>query len=178
MVTAFDKLVYDTAQAARVSWFFGQKLLAARLSRPMKLPEALRGRAMPDRRRILADLRKLLEQDWRNISAGLYAPPEEWRGNPLAELARAADFFADLPAVEARRHGESAARLPVPWVTTSRIKRPSVAATSGPITAWGAWVRSLLSSPTQRPCGIWPPLAMVAATRAIWKGDATTCPCP
>ena len=39
---------------------------------------------MPDRRRILGDLRQLLEQDWRNIEAGLYAPPEDWRGNPLA----------------------------------------------------------------------------------------------
>jgi ubiquinone/menaquinone biosynthesis C-methylase UbiE len=106
MATALDKLVYDTAQAARVSWFFGQKLLAARLSKPMPVPEKLRGRAMPDRRRILADLRKLLEQDWRNIEAEIYAAPEDWRGNPLAGINRAIDFFADLGAVEARRHGE------------------------------------------------------------------------
>jgi ubiquinone/menaquinone biosynthesis C-methylase UbiE len=105
MATALDKLVYDTAQAARVSWFFGQKLLAARLTKPMKLPERLKGRAMPDRRRILGDLRKLLEQDWRNVAAGVYAMPEEWRGNPLAELGRAIDFFTDLAAVDARRHG-------------------------------------------------------------------------
>jgi ubiquinone/menaquinone biosynthesis C-methylase UbiE len=105
MATALDKLMYDTAQAARVSWFFGQKLLALRFSKPMELPENLKGRAMPDRRRILGDLRKLLEQDWCNIEAGLYAAPEEWRGNPLAGLRGAADFFADLGAVEARRHG-------------------------------------------------------------------------
>ncbi len=106
MATALDKLFYDTAQAARVSWFFGQKLLAARLSKPMPLPDSLKGRPMPDRRRILADLRKLLEQDWRNIEAGLYAAPEEWRGSPLAELRDAVDFFADLRHVEARRHGD------------------------------------------------------------------------
>jgi ubiquinone/menaquinone biosynthesis C-methylase UbiE len=106
MATALDKLVYDTAQAARVSWFFGQKLLAARLTKPMPVPEELRGRKMPDRQRILADLRRLLEQDWRNIAAGLYAAPEDWRGNPLAEFGRAVDFFADLSAVDARRHGE------------------------------------------------------------------------
>jgi ubiquinone/menaquinone biosynthesis C-methylase UbiE len=106
MATPLDKLFYDTAQAARVSWFFGQKLLAARLSKPMPLPEELRGRAMPDRRRILADLWKLLEQDWRNIEAGIYAMPEDWRGNPLAGLRGAVDFFADLGAVEARRHGD------------------------------------------------------------------------
>jgi ubiquinone/menaquinone biosynthesis C-methylase UbiE len=110
MATALDKLVYDAAQAARVSWFFGQKLLAARLTRPMPVPARLKGRAMPDRRRILGDLRKLLEQDWRNIAARLYAAPEEWRGNPLAELGRAVDFFADLGAVDARRHGEHRGR--------------------------------------------------------------------
>jgi ubiquinone/menaquinone biosynthesis C-methylase UbiE len=106
MATALDKLLYDTAQAARVSWFFGQKMLAARLSKPMPLPDSLKGRPMPDRRRILADLRKLLEQDWRNIKAGLYAAPEDWRGNPLVELRGAIDFFTDLGAVEARRHGD------------------------------------------------------------------------
>jgi ubiquinone/menaquinone biosynthesis C-methylase UbiE len=111
MATAIEKLVYDTAQAARVSWFFGQKLLAARLTKPMKLPERLKGRAMPDRRRILGDLRKLLEQDWRNIEAGLYAAPDDWRGNPLAELSRAIDFFGDLGAVDARRHGDPRERL-------------------------------------------------------------------
>jgi ubiquinone/menaquinone biosynthesis C-methylase UbiE len=111
MATPLNKLVYDTAQAARISWFFGQKLLAARLTKPMPLPERLKGRAMPDRRRILGDLRKLLEQDWRNIEAGLYAPPEDWRGNPLAELGRAIDFFGDLNAVDARRHGEPRERL-------------------------------------------------------------------
>ncbi|HTQ33973.1 MAG TPA: class I SAM-dependent methyltransferase [Stellaceae bacterium] len=111
MASAFDKLIYDTAQTARVSWFFGQKLLAARFSKPLPLPEHLQGRPMPDRRRILGDLRKLLEQDWRNIEAGLYAAPKEWRGNPLTGLREAADFFTDLGAVEARRHGGPAESL-------------------------------------------------------------------
>jgi len=106
MATALDKLLYDTAQAARISWFFGQKLLATRMSKPIPLPDSLKDRPMPDRRRILGDLRKLLEQDWRNVAAGIYAPPEDWRGNPLAELRGAIDFFSDLGAVEARRHGD------------------------------------------------------------------------
>jgi ubiquinone/menaquinone biosynthesis C-methylase UbiE len=110
MASALDKLLYDAAQTARVSWFFGQKMLAARLSKPMPVPERLKGREMPDRRRILGDLRKLLEHDWANIKAGLYAAPEEWRGNPLAGLTRAVDFFADLPSVEARRHGDKRER--------------------------------------------------------------------
>ncbi|HUC72496.1 MAG TPA: class I SAM-dependent methyltransferase [Stellaceae bacterium] len=111
MVTAVDKLAFDAAQATRVGWYFGQKLLAARLSRPIPLPERLRGRPMPGRRRILADLRALFEQDWRNIEAGCYALPADGLGGPVAALRRALDFFADLAAVEERRHGDPKERL-------------------------------------------------------------------
>src|SRR5579862_7698712 len=108
---AFDKFAFETAQAARIGWFFGQKLLAARLSRPVPAPPALRGRTMPDRQRLVADLWHLMERDWHNIAAGLYAMPEDWRGGPLAELRRAIDFFADLGTVEARRHGAATEAL-------------------------------------------------------------------
>jgi ubiquinone/menaquinone biosynthesis C-methylase UbiE len=83
MATAFDKLAFETAQAARVGWFFGQKLLAARIAKPVPVPEKLRGRQTPDRQRLVRDLWRLIEQDWQNIAAGLYAAPEDWRGNPL-----------------------------------------------------------------------------------------------
>ena len=86
MPSAFDKLAFDAMQTARISWYFGQKLLAARLSRPQPVPAALRGRPMPDRRRILADLRALFAQDWCNIEAGYYALPPEDIGNPVAAL--------------------------------------------------------------------------------------------
>jgi len=111
MPAALDKLTFNASQALRVSWFFGQKLLAARVSRPVALPEPLRGRPMPDKRRILADLWTLIEQDWRNIEAGHYAPPEDALGSPLEALRRAADFFADLRAVEHRRHGAPDERI-------------------------------------------------------------------
>jgi ubiquinone/menaquinone biosynthesis C-methylase UbiE len=111
MATAFDKLAFETAQAARVGWFFGQKWLAARIAKPLPVPEKLRGRKMPDRQRLLRDLWRLIEQDWQNIAAGLYAAPEDWRGNPVDGLRRAVDFFADLGAVQARRHGEPGERL-------------------------------------------------------------------
>jgi ubiquinone/menaquinone biosynthesis C-methylase UbiE len=111
MPTALDKLAFDAAQVTRVSWYFGQKLLAARRSRPVPLPESLRGRPMPDRRRILADLRALIEQDWHNVEAGYYAPPAAELGNPLAAVRRAVDFFADLAAVDERRHGKPKERL-------------------------------------------------------------------
>src|SRR5262249_36967568 len=105
MHSAVDKFSFSAAQAARVSWFFGQKLLAGRVSRPVPLPVALRGRPMPDKWRILADLRTLIEQDWRSIEAGFYAPPTDAFGSPLEALRRAIDFFNDLGEVERRRHG-------------------------------------------------------------------------
>ncbi len=111
MATSLDKIAFEATQTARVGWYFGQKLLAARLSRPMPMPDRLRGRPMPDRRRILADLRALFEQDWRNIEAGLYMSPSDEFGSPITALRRALDFFADLSAVEERRHGERKERL-------------------------------------------------------------------
>ena len=105
MPTSLDKLAFDTQQAVRVSWFFGQKLLAARMSRPVPLPDSLRGRPMPDGRRILADLWTLIEQDWHNIKAGYYVRPDDSLGSPFEAVRRAADFFADLSSVERRRHG-------------------------------------------------------------------------
>ena len=105
MATALDKFAFEAAQMARIGWFFGQKLMAARLAKPLPMPPELRGRATPDRRRLIADLWQLVETDWRNIAGGVYAPPEDGDGGPIAELRRAADFFADLRAVEARRHG-------------------------------------------------------------------------
>ena len=111
MASALDKFAYEAAQAARIGWFFGQKLLAARLAKPVPAPSSLRGRTMPDRQRLLADLWHLVEADWRNIEGGLYAPPEDGEGGPLAGLRRAVDFFVDLRAVEARRHGAPADAL-------------------------------------------------------------------
>src|SRR4249920_2145800 len=111
MPFALDKLAFNATQAARISWFFSQKLLAARISRPIPLPEPLRGRPMPDKRRILADLRTLIEQDWRNVEAGYYTRPEDGLGGLFEAVRRAADFFADLRAVEHRRHGAPEERI-------------------------------------------------------------------
>jgi ubiquinone/menaquinone biosynthesis C-methylase UbiE len=111
MATTNEKLAYEAAQRARIGWYFGQKLLAARLGRPMPLPEEFRDRPMPGRGRIMADLWALFEQDWKNVEAGHYAPPAAGLDGPLAELRRAVDFFADLAAVEDRRHGNPKERL-------------------------------------------------------------------
>ena len=111
MPSALDKIAFDTAQAARIGWFFGQKLLAARMGRPVRVPQTLRRRPMPDRQRLLADLRSLIAQDWRNIEAGYYTLPADGPDSVLEEVRRAVDFFADLRAVERRRHGARKERL-------------------------------------------------------------------
>src|SRR5258708_8403408 len=85
MATAFDKLAFEAAQAARIGWYSGQKLLARRLSPPVKLPERLRGREMPESRRLYADLRQGLEQDWPNVSDGVYAMPGDLGAHPLCD---------------------------------------------------------------------------------------------
>lgn len=111
MATPLDKILFEAAQRARIGWYTGQKLLAQRFSKPVEAPARLRGRATPGRERLATDLRALFDRDWRNIEAQLYVMPEDWDGGALAELRRAVDFFTDLGAVEARRHGEPEDRL-------------------------------------------------------------------
>src|SRR5262245_40493733 len=83
-----------------------------------------------------------------------------------------------VPVFPAMGTVAAAALLPVPRVTTSRMYLPSVFAASAlSTTAAGDW-RALFSSMSQRPWGMEPAFATVAATRAIWNGDATTSPCP
>jgi ubiquinone/menaquinone biosynthesis C-methylase UbiE len=102
MATAFDRVIYGASQGLRVSWYWGQKLLAASRSEEEALPEELH-RRLPDRRRLLRDLAALLERDWRNIAAGHYRLPPDLLPNPLPRLRRSRRFFADLERVEARR---------------------------------------------------------------------------
>ncbi len=67
---------------------------------------------------------------------------------------------------------------PVPLTTTARMYPANSDANSGVSIDTGSSTRLLLSSIIQRPCGIFPLLATVAATRAIWNGLATTWPWP
>lgn len=103
-----ERLAYGAREGARVSWYFGQKLLAARLSPPSRARPELRAR-MPGTERILQDLGALLAEDLRNIEAGLYAPAP--LGRPLASVATAGRFFADLAAVNRRRAENASAEV-------------------------------------------------------------------
>src|SRR5207302_4374073 len=102
MPNAFDRLAYGAAQGLRVSWYWGQKLVAASRAERRPMPEAAR-RRLPDRARLLRDLMRLFARDWRNIAAGIYLAPGGLIPNPLQELRRSRRFFADLERVEARR---------------------------------------------------------------------------
>ncbi len=102
MSSALERLAYHAAQRLRTSWYSGQKWLSARIADGVAVPPELAAR-MPERARILADLRALLEQDWRNIAEGRYRLPEDLVIRPLAALRKAGRYFADLPRVEERR---------------------------------------------------------------------------
>jgi len=106
MPSTLESIAYRAAQRLRVSWYFGQKWLSARLTDAVPAPPELKER-MPDRARILADLRALLDQDWRNIEQGLYRLPESVIADPLAMLRKAGRYFADLRRVDARRRADA-----------------------------------------------------------------------
>lgn len=103
MATSAARLAYAVGQAARIGWYFGQYALAARLAGP-RVPAGERPAGpFPGTAEILADLRSLMERDWRNIEAGLYRMPHDLVRNPRRLLADAARFFRDLPEVQRRR---------------------------------------------------------------------------
>jgi ubiquinone/menaquinone biosynthesis C-methylase UbiE len=104
MATTLARLAYGAAQSARVSWYFGQKWLAARRSERTPAPAERRAR-MPDTARVLKDLGALLARDLANIEAGCYELPVDLLPNPLEELRLSRRFFADLKSVEERRRG-------------------------------------------------------------------------
>lgn len=102
MATTLERLAYRTAQRLRVSWYSGQKWLSSQLTESVAASPELKER-MPDRARILADLRALLQQDWRNIEEGYYRLPEDVVIRPVAALRKAGRYFADLRRVDRRR---------------------------------------------------------------------------
>lgn len=102
MARSLERLAYRTSQRLRVSWYTGQKWLSSRLTESVPVSPELKER-MPERGRLLADLRALLRQDWRNIEDGHYRLPEDVIADPRAALRKARRYFADLREVDARR---------------------------------------------------------------------------
>jgi ubiquinone/menaquinone biosynthesis C-methylase UbiE len=105
-----ERLAYGAREGVRVSWYFGQKLLAARLSPSVPARPGLRER-MPGTERILRDLGALLAEDLRNIEAGRYAAPPPPLDGPAARIAAARRFFEDLGEVNRRRRENARAEM-------------------------------------------------------------------
>lgn len=113
-----QRLAFAAAQAARVGWYFGQYAIAARLTgRVVDPADRPADVTWPRTAAVLADLRDLLRQDWRNIQAGRYRVPSDMLPDPRRLLADARAFFQDLPRVSDRRRSRANAevfREPVP----------------------------------------------------------------
>jgi ubiquinone/menaquinone biosynthesis C-methylase UbiE len=97
-----DPATYWLGQAFRVVWHLGLYTAAQRLSPrlPPGLPPA---GGWPDTRALLTDLADLLRRDWADIGAGRQPLPADLVPDPRRLLDQARLFFADLPAVVARR---------------------------------------------------------------------------
>lgn len=103
MIGPIGRTAYALGQGARLGLFWGQYLLSARLTTPVKAPRPIEG-SFPDRQRLLKDLRALLARDLANIEAGCYRMPHDLAETPVKALAMAPRYFRDLRDVERRRH--------------------------------------------------------------------------
>ena len=103
MIGPLGRTAYALGQGARLGLFWGQYLLSARLTTPVKAPQPIEG-PFPDRQRLLKDLRALLARDLANIDAGHYRMPYDLAETPMRALAMAPRYFRDLKDVERRRH--------------------------------------------------------------------------
>ncbi|MEQ8965525.1 MAG: class I SAM-dependent methyltransferase [Azospirillaceae bacterium] len=110
MTTPLDRLSYTVGTTARVGWYFGQYMLAARLSRGSFPAPKVKART-PDRQELLAELYALFRRDWSNIERGLYRRPHDLFRRPEQAIAEARAYFADLPSVNRRRADRGAAEV-------------------------------------------------------------------
>lgn len=106
MIGPVGRIAYALGQTMRISWFYGQSALAARLSSPT-VPPGRRppGIRTPDRREMLEEIRRLMRRDLANIEAGFYRMPHDLLPDPRRALDDARHFFLDLPEVRRRRGG-------------------------------------------------------------------------
>ncbi|MGE3303364.1 MAG: class I SAM-dependent methyltransferase [Hyphomonadaceae bacterium] len=106
-MSALGRLAYAASQGARVAWYSAHYALARKLSGPVTpageprfAPQSKPGAPRDIRRAFL----ELFAKDRANIEAGLYPAPADFHpANLLSALEHSRRFFADLPAVDARR---------------------------------------------------------------------------
>ncbi len=131
MSDPFSRLItraaYGASQLPRVAWYVGHGLAMRKLSEQARREGASTrsrphtDRAVPDRRRLFADMAVLFQQDLANVEAGIYPLPVDHDGSLATLLHRSRLFFEDLPDVHRRR--ESGARSEV-LTPETRGKRP------------------------------------------------------
>lgn len=115
MSTPLSRLLTRSAYAAtqlpRIAWFVGHGLAMRQLSAwaRQSTGETTQTRAhtklpVPDRRRIYADMARLLRRDLANVEAGIYPLPTDHDGSLVTLFDRSRLFFEDLPEIQSRRH--------------------------------------------------------------------------
>jgi ubiquinone/menaquinone biosynthesis C-methylase UbiE len=104
------RLAYGATQLPRVAWYVGHGMIMRRLSDAARRragktarPRGRTDAAVPDQRRIYADMATLLRQDLANVEAGIYPLPADHDGSLPTLLNRSRLFFEDLPEVHRRR---------------------------------------------------------------------------
>lgn len=115
MSSLADRARYTIEQGARVAWYSAHYLAARRMSQPFDRPGEPRFRPQAregDQKRIRAAFLDLFAQDRSNIEAGLYPAPREFGVRQvLRAFERSAQFFADVPRVDARRVARAGAEV-------------------------------------------------------------------
>ena len=98
-----ERLSYGLSQSARVAWYMGHYMAALRFDKQEERPRPDPTAARAGRRALIAALRQLFAEDWRNIEDGIYAMPHDLIGRPDRLLDRSRRFFRDMPEIAARR---------------------------------------------------------------------------
>src|SRR5262245_51192500 len=97
------RVAYGASQLPRVAWYLGHGFAMRRISAEVrrregesKRPRARTDAAVPDRRRLFADMGALLRRDLANVEAGIYPLPADHDGSWSTVLGRSKLFFDDL----------------------------------------------------------------------------------
>lgn len=113
MASPIERTAYTVGQGLRLGLYWSQSWLSGKLTRPVSPPDPRLGR-LPDADRLREELRRLTRRDWANIAAGHYRLPHDLISAPIESLALSRRYFADLAAVERRRHAGQASEIPEP----------------------------------------------------------------
>jgi ubiquinone/menaquinone biosynthesis C-methylase UbiE len=104
------RVAYGASQLPRIAWFVGHGLFMRRLAEEARRQDGSSARKrthtdapIPDRRRLYADMARLLWQDLANVETGQYPLPADHDGSLLMLLHRSRLFFEDLPEIYKRR---------------------------------------------------------------------------